>query len=71
MSIETLERMSRGEKLKLMELLWEQLSRPDEAFESPAWHDQALRETAQRLAEGKEQVLDWEAAKKDLRRRFE
>ena len=71
MSIETLERMSRGEKLKLMELLWEQLSRPDEAFESPGWHDQALKETARRLEEGKEQVLDWEAAKKDLRRRFE
>ena len=71
MSIETLERMSRGEKLKLMELLWEQLSWPDDAFESPAWHGQALKETAQRLAEGKEQVLDWEAAKKDLRRRFE
>lgn len=71
MSIETLERMSRGEKLKLMELLWEQLSRPDDAFESPSWHGQALKETAQRLAEGKEQVLDWEAAKKDLRRRFE
>ena len=71
MSIETVQQMSRGEKLKLMELLWEQLSRPDDALESPAWHGQALNETKQRLAEGKEQVLDWEAAKKDLRRRFE
>jgi hypothetical protein len=71
MSIETVQQMSRGEKIKLMELLWEQLSRPDDAFESPAWHGQALNETKQRLAESKEQVLDWEAAKKDLRRRFE
>lgn len=63
--------MSRSEKLKLMELLWEQLSRPDEAFESPAWHMHELAATEQRLAEGKEQVMDWEAAKKELRRRFE
>jgi len=71
MSIESVQQMSRGEKLKLMELLWEQLSRPDDVFESPAWHAQALAATEQRLAEGKEQVLDWEVAKKELRRRFE
>ncbi|MFO1513740.1 MAG: addiction module protein [Verrucomicrobiota bacterium] len=71
MSIETVQQMSRSEKLKLMELLWEQLSRPDDAFESPAWHAQELAATEQRLAEGKEQVLDWDAAKKELRRRFE
>ncbi|NOS69453.1 MAG: addiction module protein [Verrucomicrobia bacterium] len=63
--------MSRSEKLKLMELLWEQLSRPDETFESPAWHAKELGATEQRLAEGKEQVMDWEAAKKVLRRWFE
>ena len=71
MSIETVQQMSRVEKLKLMEVLWEQLSRPDDALASPAWHAQALAETEQRLAEGKEQVMDWESAKKELRRRFE
>ena len=54
-----------------MELLWEHLSRPDDALESPAWHAQELAETERRLAEGKEQVMDWDAAKKELRRRFE
>ena len=54
-----------------MELLWEHLSRPDDALESPAWHAQELAETERRLAEGKEQVMDWEAAKKELRRRVE
>jgi hypothetical protein len=63
--------MSRNEKLKLMELLWDQLSRPDEAFESPAWHAKELAATEQRLAEGKEHVMDWDMAKKELRRRFE
>jgi hypothetical protein len=30
-----------------------------------------LAQTEQRLAEGKEQILDWEEAKKELRRQFE
>ena len=63
--------MSRLEKLKLMELLWDQLSRPDDALVSPAWHADALQETEQRLAEGEEPVMVWETAKKELRRRFE
>ena len=71
MSIETVQQMSRSEKLKLMETLWEQLTQPEDAFESPAWHGQVLKETEQRLAEGKEQVLDWETAKRQLRKQFE
>ena len=55
----------------LMEVLWEQLSRPDAAYESPAWHATKLAKTEQRLADGKEQVVDWETAKKELCRRFE
>ena len=71
MSIETIQQLPRSEKLKLMEALWDQLSRPDTAYESPAWHAQELHETEQRLAQGQEKVLDWDAAKKELRRRFE
>ena len=71
MSIATIQQLPRSEKLKLMEALWDQLSQPDEAFESPAWHAQELAETERRLAQGQEQVLDWDAAKKELRRRFE
>jgi hypothetical protein len=40
-------------------------------MESPAWHVKELLETEERLAQGKEQVLDWETAKKKLRKRFE
>ena len=71
MSIATIQQLPRSEKLKLMEALWDQLSQPDDAFESPAWHAQELAETERRLAQGQEQVLDWDAAKKELRRRFE
>jgi hypothetical protein len=71
MSIETVAQLSRSEKLQLMEVLWEQLSRFDDAFESPAWHQEELARTERRLAEGKEQVMDWETAKKKLRSQFE
>jgi hypothetical protein len=59
MSMETLRQLPRSEKLKLMETLWEDLSHPDAEFESPAWHAQELAATERRLAEGKEQMLDW------------
>lgn len=54
-----------------METLWEELSPPDAEFESPAWHAKEVAETERRLAEGKEQVMDWEKAKKALRCKFE
>ena len=66
----TLDKMTVPEKLCLMEALWTDLSRHADALELPAWHAQALRETGQRVAEGKEAAIDWETAKKELRERF-
>jgi hypothetical protein len=43
------------------------LSRPDTEFQSPAWHADELAATERRLAEGKEEILDWEVAKRELR----
>ena len=54
-----------------METLWEELSRVEGELESPPWHAEELAQTERRLAEGKEQILDWEAAKKQLRKQFE
>jgi hypothetical protein len=71
MTIEAVRKLPRAEKLRLMETLWEELSRSDAEFESPVWHGKELAETERRLAEGKEQILDWETAKKKLRKRFE
>jgi hypothetical protein len=71
MTVEAMRELPRSEKLKLMEALWEALSRPDDHFESPAWHASELAETERRLTEGKEEVLDWETAKKTLRSKFE
>jgi hypothetical protein len=66
----TLEKMTVPEKLRLMEALWADLSRHQEDVELPAWHANALHETAQRVAGGKETAVDWETAKNELRQRF-
>ena len=69
MSTQEIQAMPRVEKLRLMEALWVELSRDEAEFESPAWHESALKETAQRFADGREEVLDWEQAKAELRRK--
>jgi hypothetical protein len=66
-----IQHLSREEKLRVMEAIWEDLSRDDEKVESPDWHHQALQETEQRVRSGKADVMDWDDAKKELRKRFE
>jgi hypothetical protein len=67
MTVETLRQMPRSEKLKLMEALWEELSRMEGEFESPDWHAEELAATEKRLAEGKERIINWTDAKRALR----
>ena len=67
MSALEIQQLPRQEKMKLMEMLWAELSRDEADLESPSWHADALRETAERRARGEEAVLDWEQAKAKLR----
>lgn len=59
-----LEKMTVAEKLQAMEELWADLSR-DENFESPAWHEEVLKERA-----GQKNFVAWETAKAQLRARL-
>jgi hypothetical protein len=63
--------LSREEKLRVMEAIWEDLSNEEEQIESPDWHNKALKETEHRLSSGQERIVDWQDAKKELRNRFE
>ena len=65
----TIKNMTWDEKHRAMEELWTSLSREEARLESPPWHEEALRETAARHDGGKEQPVDWEAAKRELRKR--
>ena len=60
--------MSRAEKWAAIELIWQDLSR-DDRMESPAWHREELVATEKRLVAGQEERVDWETAKKELRKR--
>jgi hypothetical protein len=64
-----LEKMTIAEKLRVMEMLWSDLTQDEEGFESPAWHGKVLRERVARVKQGKESFMDWEKAKKQLRSR--
>jgi hypothetical protein len=62
-----LEQMTTEEKLKAMEMLWDDLCRSAPDFSSPSWHEDVLKEREQRIREGKDRFVDWDQAKKDLR----
>jgi hypothetical protein len=67
--IKAIDIMSADEKLRLMEALWESMSREEALLESPPWHKEALLETVVRHNAGKELQIDWDAAKRELRKR--
>jgi hypothetical protein len=66
-----IKQMSRAEKLRVMEAIWEDLSGEDQSIQSPAWHESLLQETEQRVQSGQEKILDWKEAKRELRKRCE
>ncbi len=61
-----LEQMSTPDKLRLMEALWSDLSRDNLA--SPDWHGEVLAERERLTASGEETFIDWEEAKRQLRK---
>ena len=63
-----LDKMSVEEKLELMEVLWNDLSRKPDDIPSPAWHKEVLDECLRRAESGEEKFIDWEVAKKEIRR---
>ena len=62
-------KLSVQEKVQTMEALWQSLSAEPEAVESPAWHEEKLRERERRIESGETTFIDWEEAKADIHRR--
>jgi hypothetical protein len=63
-----LEKMTIAEKLRVMEQLWADLSRDEAQVESPAWHGQVLKERKAEVKAGKATFIDWDLAKRQLRK---
>ena len=66
-----LDQMTTAEKLHAMETIWADLTRNADSFESPTWHADVLRDRDQYVAEGKEDYIDWNEAKRQLRERHQ
>ncbi len=64
-----LDRMSKAEKLRALEELWEDLSRNPEAVPAPGWHGDELRRREKRAQDGTASFVDWETVKERLRTR--
>jgi len=56
-----------AQELELMEAIWEDLAKHDEALESPSWHEKVLKDREEALAAGKATVSDWKEAKRRIR----
>lgn len=60
-----------NEKLKIIEALWSDLATDGAVFASPAWHEEELLKTEADFAAGRVEAVDWDEAKKELRKQFE
>lgn len=63
----TIENLTRSEKLRMMEALWDDLAHDKTVLASPAWHGDALKQAEQVQASGQANFIDWETAKQSLR----
>jgi putative addiction module component (TIGR02574 family) len=70
MNFAELRQLPPTEKLSIIQALWSDLATNPDLLESPAWHAEELRKTEADFAAGRVESLDWEAAKKELRKRF-
>lgn len=62
-----IENLTRTEKLRMMEMIWDDLARDSATLTSPEWHAQALKEAERALAENQAGFVAWDVAKKTLR----
>jgi Putative addiction module component len=66
MTATDIRQMTVPDKLRLMEALWQDLSRDDSEISSPEWHGEILAERVRLVESGEESFADWEGAKKLL-----
>lgn len=60
--MEQINNMSMEEKFATLEYVWSSIT----GCATPSWHEQELRETEKRVADGLERPIPWDKAKKIL-----
>lgn len=67
--IESIEKMSTEQKLKLMELLWSDLSAQPSNIPIPKWHSDVLSERLASVKSGRTDFVEWSDVKRKLKER--
>ena len=62
-----IEEMSAEEKLRAMELLWDDLCSKAGSVTSPGWHEDVLAQRQAAVDRGEDRFEDWDTAKRDIR----
>jgi len=63
-----LDKMTVEEKLRAMEMLWDDLRRTEAGVPVPAWHQELLDERERLVREGRAQFHDWATARERILR---
>ena len=61
------EHLTRTDKLRIIEQLWDELFRSPEEVNFPTWHADALREAERAVESGEADFEDWNQVKDRLR----
>ena len=64
-----IEKLSRAEKLRMMEALWRDLAANAADLPPSAWHGDALQKAKDAFDNGSAHMMDWAEAKNLLRQR--
>ena len=62
--------MTKEDKLQAMEQLWQDLRRDDDSVDLPHWHESLLDERERQIGTGETNFIDWEQAKRDIRKQI-
>jgi len=65
--LESIHQLPNIEKIKAMELLWEDLTINAQSYLSPPWHETELKKTESRFNNEQEELVDWNKAKQTLK----
>ena len=66
-----LKEMTVAEKLQLMEVLWDDLSRNPEDVPSPAWHEEVLAERQRQIDEGRAKFLSLQEFRESIKKEIQ
>ena len=56
------------QKLDLLQILWDDLTRNETVLKSPDWHQEILKDRGQAVSSGRVKVSDWKELKERIRR---